>query len=141
MKIKPSIGMFGVTLAALASTVVASSPATAGDSLIDRWANREVQGTFDSAKSSLALEWCIARQLPFPSVIHGEGMTEIDSLWVQLGVRIADDGRQRVVTCIPPIEIRLEKIAVARLWGPSVPFKLHLIRHGIITRHQCLKRY
>jgi hypothetical protein len=75
-------------------------PAQAGDSLVDRWANRTVEGTFSSEKSSLALEYCIATQLPFPTVIHGENITEIDSLWAQLGVRIKESDGLRVITYV-----------------------------------------
>jgi hypothetical protein len=88
----------GLIIAAI--IILPATSATAGDSLIDRWANRQVQGAFDTPKSSLALEWCIARQLPYPTVIHGEGITEIDSLLVQLGVRIADDDKQRTITFV-----------------------------------------
>ncbi len=46
----------------------APTPATAAGTPAERWASRKPEGSFDSAKSSIALEWCIARQIESPRV-------------------------------------------------------------------------
>jgi len=89
-----------IASAVILSTLAMSTAATAGNNIVDRWNNREIKGPYASAKSSLALEWCVARQMPFPTVIHGEQITELNSLWAQQGVRIADNGKERAVTFV-----------------------------------------
>jgi len=87
---------FALALAML----IAGQPALANDTPADRWANRQAEGPYSSPKSSLALEWCIARQLAFPTIIHGEKVTEIDSAWFQQGVQITDSDKERAVTFV-----------------------------------------
>ncbi|MHA0318790.1 hypothetical protein ACXY7D_09365 [Sphingomonas melonis] len=69
------------------------------DSLPELW-KRPVQSTYDSAKSSLALEHCIGSAVSdwgFPSILHGEGVTD---LWSgkPYAIRIEDQGQSRKVS-------------------------------------------
>lgn len=69
------------------------------ESLPELW-KRPVKGAFTSAKTSLALEYCIGSvtsELGSPHLLHGEGVTD---LWVgrPFAIRIEEAGNTRKVS-------------------------------------------
>lgn len=59
-----------------------------------------ILGEVNSPKSLLALEWCIARKIETPLVIHGENVVEINSYVTQLGVQIHDRNAERRIVYV-----------------------------------------
>lgn len=88
--------------------LLAVSSAAAGTSLKDFWSTRPPDDPhFQSSKSSLALEECIALEVSenvgIPNIIHGDGETLIAGMVTGLierpiaGARIVDHGTSREV--------------------------------------------
>ncbi len=87
-------------LFATCAALAALTPSIAlADSLPELW-KRPVRGTYDTAKSSLALEHCIGSAVSdwgYAQVLHGEGITD---LWSgkPYAIRIEDKGQSRKVS-------------------------------------------
>lgn len=83
----------------LAAFAALTPSISVADSLPDLW-KRPVRGTYDSGKSSLALEHCIGSAVSdwgFPHVLHGEGITDI-FVGLPYAIRIEDNGQRRKVS-------------------------------------------
>lgn len=82
------------------SALAALTPSIAvADSLPELW-KRPVRGTYDSAKSSLALEHCIGSAVSdwgYPHVLHGEAVTDI-FVGLPYAIRIEDKRNSRTVS-------------------------------------------
>lgn len=86
-----------ISAGAILAAMLAGTPASA-DSLPELW-KRPVRASYDTPKSALSLEHCIGVAVSdwgSPSVLHGEGVTEI---WVTppYAIRITDAGASRTV--------------------------------------------
>lgn len=84
---------------ALAALAALTPSIAVADSLPELW-KRPVRGTYDSAKSALALEHCIGSAVSdwgYPHVLHGEGVTDI-FVGAPYGIRIEDKGQSRKVS-------------------------------------------
>jgi hypothetical protein len=98
-----------------------SGPAKADSPFVENWRDRAIDGTFSSAKSSRSLQSCIVSGLggaSGPNAAHSEDLnpriTQIDAASMQFGVRIVDQGSQRVLIFLTDPRMTERGVAVLK---------------------------
>ncbi len=108
-------------MAAIAAAQSMPALATGYSPYVESWRDRAVQGAFTSAKPAQSLQRCLAsglKPLATSGTIHSEALTaritEMDASALQFGVRIVDQGSQRVLLFISEPELNDRAAAAIR---------------------------